>query len=548
MILASRQVEKPVSSRKTPASPIHRKCYTISMPAKKSLSKPPAKPPANKADNPKSASNKAAKPKHARRTTKAKTKPAKWRNALIAILLLTAMAAVLSGLVYAYFNQLSPRRPTALSDEQYYFTDSRYSGIRSKFVTRQTNREKVSIEYPLTKNNKINKTVAQAIDRADSDFRYAATNILTFDQPLTETISYQVTHNNSVALSIIVNIKQDMHGAHPVSLTHFWTFDKKSGEVISLSDLTEQSEKAAEEIVAAARNNINETIKDRRQAELDLSETITQETLSNFVITDGGNSLAWPIGQASLLPSAYGEMTIKVPIAAVAKYLQNPTARKLANIPKPPEPKPAPAPAAPVPAPTTGNKVIALTFDDGPGLYTAQLLDILDQHGAKATFFLIGSKVSSQANVVHSIHARGHQLGNHSWSHPELPKLPVNQIAGEIDRTNDAIKQATGVTPTILRPPYGAVNGVVLEQLRLRGMSSILWSVDTRDWADRNSEIVCSRAVAGARPGAIILMHDIHQTSVSAVPCILSALKQQGYSFVTVQGLLGNMAAGAGYP
>ena len=548
MILASRQVEKPVSSRKTPASPIHRKCYTISMPAKKSLSKPPAKPPANKADNPKSASNKAAKPKHARRTTKAKTKPAKWRNALIAILLLTAMAAVLSGLVYAYFNQLSPRRPTALSDEQYYFTDSRYSGIRSKFVTRQTNREKVSIEYPLTKNNKINKTVAQAIDRADSDFRYAATNILTFDQPLTETISYQVTHNNSVALSIIVNIKQDMHGAHPVSLTHFWTFDKKSGEVISLSDLTEQSEKAAEEIVAAARNNINETIKHRRQAELDLSETITQETLSNFVITDGGNSLAWPIGQASLLPSAYGEMTIKVPIAAVAKYLQNPTARKLANIPKPPEPKPAPAPAAPVPAPTTGNKVIALTFDDGPGLYTAQLLDILDQHGAKATFFLIGSKVSSQANVVHSIHARGHQLGNHSWSHPELPKLPVNQIAGEIDRTNDAIKQATGVTPTILRPPYGAVNGVVLEQLRLRGMSSILWSVDTRDWADRNSEIVCSRAVAGARPGAIILMHDIHQTSVSAVPCILSALKQQGYSFVTVQGLLGNMAAGAGYP
>ena len=517
------------------------------MPAKKSPRKPLAKPPTNKTDKAKSVSNnKAAKPKHIRRTAKTKTRPAKWRNALIAILLLTTMATVLSGLVYAYLNQLSPRRPTALSDEQYYFTDSRYSGIRSKFVTRQTNREKVSIEYPLTKNNKINKTVAQAIDRADSDFRYAATNILTFDQPLTETISYQVTHNNSIALSIIVNIKQDMHGAHPVSLTHFWTFDKKSGEVISLSDLTEQSEKATGEIVAAARNNINETIKQRRQTELDLNETITQETLSNFVITDGGNSLAWPIGQASLLPSAYGEMTIKVPIAAVAKYLQNPTARKLANIPKPPEPKPKPAPATPTPA--AAGKTIALTFDDGPGPYTAQLLDILDQHGAKATFFLIGSKVSAQASVVRNIQARGHQLGNHSWSHPELPKLPIDQVAGEIDRTNDAIKQATGVKPTVMRPPYGAVNGAVLEQLRLRGMSSILWSVDTRDWADRNSEIVCSRAVAGAHPGAIILMHDIHQTSVNAVPCILSALKQQGYSFVTVQGLIGNMAAGFGYP
>ena len=466
------------------------------------------------------------------------------------ILFFVVIAAGLLIFIHLQFNQQLMRQPTPLSDEKYYFTDSRYSEIRSKFVIRQTSREKVSIEYPITKNNKINKTIAQVITRDDRDFRYIATNVLSFNQPMTETISYQITHNNSAALSIIVNIKQDMHGAHPVSLTHFWTFDKKSGEVISLSDLTEQSEKAAEEIVAAARNNIKETIKQRQQAELDLSETITQETLSNFVITDGGNSLAWPIGQASLLPSAYGEMTIKVPIDAVAKYLQNPTARKLTNIPKPPEPKPAPkpAPAAPAPAPTTGNKVIALTFDDGPGPYTAHLLDVLDQYGAKATFFLIGSKVSSQANVVRSIHARGHQLGNHSWSHPELPKLPVDQIAGEIDRTNDAIKQATGVTPAILRPPYGAVNGVVLEQLRLRGMSSILWSVDTRDWADRNSDIVCSRAVAGARPGAVILMHDIHQTSVGAVPCILSALKQQGYSFVTVQGLLGNMAAGAGYP
>jgi len=465
------------------------------------------------------------------------------------ILFFVVVAAGLLIFIHLQFNQQLMRQPTPLSDEKYYFTDSRYSEIRSKFVIRQTSREKVSIEYPITKNNKINKTIAQVITRDDRDFRYIATNVLSFNQPMTETISYQITHNNSAALSIIVNIKQDIHGAHPVSLTHFWTFDKKSGEVISLSDLTEQSEKAAEEIVAAARNSINETIKQRQQTELDLSETITQETLSNFIITDGGNSIAWPIGQASLLPSAYGEMTIKVPIAAVAKYLQNTTARKLANIPKPPEPKPAPkpAPAAP-PAANSGGKVIALTFDDGPGPYTSQLLDILDQHGAKATFFLIGSKVSSQANVVRSIHARGHQLGNHSWSHPELPKLPVDQIAGEVDRTNEAIRQATGVTPAILRPPYGAVNGAVLEQLRLRGMSSILWSVDTRDWADRNSDIVCSRAVAGARPGAIILMHDIHQTSVNAVPCILSALKQQGYSFVTVQGLIGNMVAGAGYP
>ena len=507
------------------------------MPTKKIQSKPQKS----------SAKRQSARPS---RGSKTNTAPAN-RPGLISILFTTLLLLVVTAIgVLFYFHSTQPpaQRPTISEDEKYYFTDSRYAGIRSKFVTRDTRHEKVSIEYPITSNSKINKLIARAIDRADGDFRHTATNAPTFDRTMTETISYQVTHNNSTALSMIVNIKQDMHGAHPVSLTHFWTFDKKSGEVISLDNLTEKSEEAIKAIVTAARHDVAQTLRQRQQPEANLDEMITKEALSNFTITDDGNTLAWPIGQASLLPSAYGELTIKVPTTAVAKYLQNPTAQKLANFPKPPEPKPEPKPAPTAPTPANPGKVIALTFDDGPGPYTAQLLDILDQHGAKATFFLIGSKVSAQADVLRRMHARGHQLGNHSWSHPELPKLPVGQIAGEIDRTNDAIKQATGVTPTVMRPPYGAVNSAVLEQLRLRGMSSILWSVDTRDWADRNSEIVCSRAVAGAHPGAIILMHDIHQTSVEAVPCILSALKQQGYSFVTVQTILGTMTPGVGYP
>ena len=471
------------------------------------------------------------------RIQRKKAKPKSKKLFIIIPFLILLFSAGLFGIYF--LNQSHSRQTTAPSDEKYYFADSKYSGIRSKFVTRDNKREKVSIEYPITENEKINRLISESIDKIDRDFQNTVLLATVFDKPMTETIGYQVTYNTSEALSIVVNIKQDMNGAHPASMTQFWTFDKKSGEVVGLADFTEQSDEAAEAIISAAKDNISQTIKQRQQPEIDLNEIINKEALSNFIITNNGNSLAWPLGQASLLPSSYGELTITVPISSVSKYLQNPTARKLVNIPKPPEPKPepAPAPAAPTPAPTTGNKVIALTFDDGPGPYTAHLLDILDQYGAKATFFLIGSKVSGQASVVRSIQARGHQLGNHSWSHPELPKLSVDQIAGEIDRTNEAIRQATGVKPSILRPPYGAVNGVVLEQLRLRNMSSILWSVDTRDWADRNSQIVCSRAVAGARPGAVILMHDIHQTSVNAVPCILSSLKQQGYSFVTIQRL-----------
>ena len=477
------------------------------------------------------------------RIQRKKAKPKSKKLFIIIPFLILLFSAGLFGIYF--LNQSHSRQTTAPSDEKYYFADSKYSGIRSKFVTRDNKREKVSIEYPITENEKINRLISESIDKIDRDFQNTVLLATVFDKPMTETIGYQVTHNTSEALSIVVNIKQDMNGAHPASMTQFWTFDKKSGEVVGLADFAEQSDEAAEAIISAAKNSISQIIKQRQQPEIDLNEIINKEALSNFIITNNGNALAWPLGQASLLPSSYGELTITVPISSVSKYLQNPTARKFANIPKPAE-KPKPAPAAPTP--TVANKTIALTFDDGPGPYTEKLLDILDKYDAKATFFLIGSKVSGQASVVRSIQARGHQLGNHSWSHPELPKLSVDQIAGEIDRTNEAIRQATGVKPSILRPPYGAVNGVVLEQLRLRNMSSILWSVDTRDWADRNSQIVCSRAVADARNGAVILMHDIHPTSVNAVPCILDSLKQQGYSFVTVQNLIGDMTPGAVYP
>ena len=444
-----------------------------------------------------------------------------------------------------FFNQSHSRQTTAPSDEKYYFADSKYSGIRSKFVTRDNKREKVSIEYPITENEKINRLISESIDKIDRDFQNTVLLATVFDKPMTETISYQVTHNTSEALSIVVNIKQDMNGAHPASMTQFWTFDKKSGEVVSLADFTEQSDEAAEAIISAAKNSISQTIKQRQQPEIGLNEIINKEALSNFIITNNGNALAWPLGQASLLPSSYGELTITVPISFVSKYLQNPTARKFANIPKPAE-KPKPAPIAPTSI--VANKTIALTFDDGPGPYTEKLLDILDKYDAKATFFLIGSKVSARANTLRRMQSRGHQLGNHSWSHPELNKVSAEQLASEIDQTNNVIKQAVGTKPNTIRPPYGAFNRAVLEQFRQRGMSAVVWSVDTRDWADRNSEIVCSRAVAGARNGAVILMHDIHQTSVNAVPCILDSLKQQGYSFVTVQNLIGDMTPGAVYP
>ena len=125
-----------------------------------------------------------------------------------------------------------------------------------------------------------------------------------------------------------------------------------------------------------------------------------------------------------------------------------------------------------------------------------------------------------------------------------MPSLSPAQVQNEIASTNNTLQGIIGVKPTTLRPPYGATNAAVQRVVSNLGMSSILWSVDTRDWADRNSNIVCNRAISNARPGAIILMHDIHRTSVEAVPCILQNLSSQGYQFVTVDKLLGNLQPG----
>lgn len=190
---------------------------------------------------------------------------------------------------------------------------------------------------------------------------------------------------------------------------------------------------------------------------------------------------------------------------------------------------------------------VALTFDDGPGQYTEQLLEILKQYETKATFFVVGEQVTRNPGLARKIVRAGHQIGNHTWNHPDLSQMAPYAIKRELDDTSAAIKQATGVIPTIMRPPYGALSPTASREIGNAGMSSILWDVDTRDWADRNSTIVCNRAVANTQPGSIILMHDIHKTSVDAVPCIVNQLSKSGYKFVTVEELLGKTTPGVSY-
>jgi peptidoglycan/xylan/chitin deacetylase (PgdA/CDA1 family) len=181
-----------------------------------------------------------------------------------------------------------------------------------------------------------------------------------------------------------------------------------------------------------------------------------------------------------------------------------------------------------------------MTFDDGPRPgTTTQLLDILKQRNIKATFFMIGINVVAHPEIVRRVLAEGHEIGNHTWTHPQLSKLSNQQVTEELTKTQEAIKNACGFTPTLMRPPYGAITKPQREWIEKEfGLNVILWSVDTNDWRRPGASVISRRVIQGAKPGAIILQHDIHQQTVDAMPAALDALLAKGYKFVTVSQLI----------
>lgn len=181
-------------------------------------------------------------------------------------------------------------------------------------------------------------------------------------------------------------------------------------------------------------------------------------------------------------------------------------------------------------------KCIALTFDDGPSEYTSRLLDILKQQQIHATFFVLGAWAKLHPDAVRREAADGHVVGTHSWNHPDFSKMTDAQIMDQINRSVTEIQSLTGKKVTLLRPPYGAMK----KPMPKTGLSIILWNTDTHDWQNwkvPNPQKTISAALAQARPGCILLLHDSHGPSVDAVAPIVSKLKAKGYTFVTIPEL-----------
>ena len=182
------------------------------------------------------------------------------------------------------------------------------------------------------------------------------------------------------------------------------------------------------------------------------------------------------------------------------------------------------------------QKVVALTFDDGPNPATTnQALDTLSKYGIKATFFVLGKNVSGNEEILKRMKADGHVIGNHSWSHPVLSKLSLDEAKKQITDTEDALTKVLGSSSKLMRPPYGAITDDIRKSLDL---SFIMWDVDSLDWKSKNEAAILTEIQREVKNGSIILMHDIHAETVNALPKVIDYLKGQGYDFVTIPDLL----------
>lgn len=210
----------------------------------------------------------------------------------------------------------------------------------------------------------------------------------------------------------------------------------------------------------------------------------------------------------------------------------------------------APARARHVSSGCDQGRRIALTFDDGPNPpYTQQILDILQERGATATFFLEGEAAAAHPEIARAEQEAGMAAGTHSLSHrDDLPSLSAAQFRDDLDHASDAIAAALGFVPGIYRAPYGHTSGTMLEVEHERGYTSIGWDLDSTDWkADSSPDAIVAAVLDGAHPGAIVLMHDgglgggdpDRSRTIAALPRIIDGLRAQGYTFDTVPALTG---------
>lgn len=446
-----------------------------------------------------------------------------------------ALLGIVGFLLWRY--QIAPTEP---GYENYKWVDTKYAGIRTKVVQKSTAHNTAIVEYIETGNNPIDTTINTKADSFVAEFQKDSDELTRlFGGKAEQNVSYQIVRNTPTHLSVVVTATQLAPSSHPEHQTAYWTFSKITGRAVTLDDIFGQANRdGIPRLEHLVRTAIDAKLRaNHSSTTMDIAnEFLASQPLSSFLTADAA-SLRFDFAQGEVGAESDGDISVTIPTDTLQLFLQTPTARQLFTV--------SPVSNAPIFATADAKadcrqrKCIALTFDDGPSQLTAGLLDQLAQKKAHATFFIIGSLSVRRASTIERQVREGHTVANHTWSHTSMTKLSVAAMEKEIIATNQALEKITGTKPSYLRPPNAAINKNVYAALAAQDMTGVLWSVDTRDWADKDATIIYNRVVASARPGAIVVLHDIHRPTIEAVPRIIDTLSKQGYVFVSLDELFG---------
>ncbi len=401
--------------------------------------------------------------------------------------------------------------------------------IDNETIHKNNDNYNMQINYPVFSNNEINKKINKIIDEEKDKFL--------------KKIDKKSNEKNELNIDYNYTIKNDIYSVQIRSYSYtglnrdFYFNDlmlyinSKDNTELTINDLIDQ------ELYSVLKDKCYQYLKDKEQ-DLNLyDDNIIKDYLADF-------------GKDILLSFSEDELNIIIPPFKVSDdetdfripLTYDDTSQFLNNqyftFPQVEEQQP------PTQTPSTprdesffqDKKLVALTFDDGPNYkVTTFLLDELDNKNAKASFFLVGSRISSQKELIKRMYNSGHSVGSHSYNHKNLTKLTDEQLLKEINDTNELISQITGEDVKYLRPPYGSYNKDLLNKIN---MTFILWNVDTLDWQSRDSQKVCDNIINSAKDGAIILLHDLYQTSVDGALCAIDKLQEQGYAFVSIDEMI----------
>ncbi len=410
-------------------------------------------------------------------------------------------------------------------------TKSSFPGITIVTDTSNDDRMPYAIQYPQTKYDTFNKTLVQYI--TDSKERYTNAMRLKNNANKKNTeqgelnISFETYPFKDHYYSFVLteNMSTDCETYETTVQTYF--FNNETGELLDFRTLLNEDVRSLETFSNHVRSQLldNAEYKDQLLKDSMLAKTEAKWRLfQRFAIKD--ESLIIYFDKGEITEPAVGIPTVEMSLSYINPLLAAPFQEQMATSDT----------IVSDNGQKDGIKRVALTFDDGPDpKVTKQILELLDQYNAKATFFMLGSRVQYYPDIAKEVYDAGHEIGNHSWNHPVLTKLASKQVLEEYNSTQNAIIKATGQPATVFRPPYGAANQ------RVKGLIPIPivnWSIDTLDWKHRNAEKLLPYVKNNMHNNAIILMHDIHPSTANGLESVLKYLQSEGYQFVTVSELL----------